>query len=361
MRRRSASTSSARPASSTPAGASSAASSIPTRSITRRRRWWRSASKCLVGDQLHPNGAINHGHLRLDRARPMRASRSSSPISRARARSPKSPSSSAEYFHPVGGRNNLSDDGAAQMLQELKHPVRRHRSGTPASRTTGCSSCPTRSRSTANWPSGCAPMSPAAASSSALGQFGPRCRRQLRARRRHRPQAGEPVDVRPVLHAGRAAELDPGMTATPFVVYGSGARRSRPRAPRCWPSSSRPISTAAYAHFCSHQHTPDDPDGGAARRRRHRAPRHRLHRLSRSSDMYHAMGQPLYKYIVRGLIDRLHAGPGARHRPAVVRARDADRQQARRTRHILHLLYGAAAGARQGACRSTTAARASWR
>ena len=77
-------------------------------------------SKCLVGDQLHPNGAINHdtyasiapAYERIEKLEPyLKGARQIAEIAVL----------SAEHFHPVGGRNNLSDDGAVQMLLELKH------------------------------------------------------------------------------------------------------------------------------------------------------------------------------------------------------------------------------------------------
>ena len=76
-------------------------------------------AKCLVGDQLHPNGAINHdtyasiapAYARIAKLEPyLEGARQVSEIGVL----------SAEYFHPVGARNNVSDDGAAQMLLELK-------------------------------------------------------------------------------------------------------------------------------------------------------------------------------------------------------------------------------------------------
>ena len=78
-------------------------------------------SKCLVGDQLHPSGAINHdtyksiapAYDRIQRLEPfLEGAKQVSEIAIL----------SAEYFSAGGGRNHPSDDGAAQMLQELKRP-----------------------------------------------------------------------------------------------------------------------------------------------------------------------------------------------------------------------------------------------
>ncbi|MGV8955760.1 MAG: alpha-L-fucosidase, partial [Cypionkella sp.] len=78
-------------------------------------------AKCLVGDQLHPDGAINPdtyasigpAYARIEKLEPfLEDARQVSEVAIV----------AAEYFHPVGARNNHSDDGAAQMLLELKRP-----------------------------------------------------------------------------------------------------------------------------------------------------------------------------------------------------------------------------------------------
>ena len=77
-------------------------------------------------------------------------------------------------------------------------------------------------------------------------------------------------------------------------------------------------------------------------------------------DMYHAMGQPLYKYVVRGLLDRLLPDPAlVTDLPSAGRATLT--RQDEQKRHVLHLLYGAAAGARQARAAATTAPTGSWR
>ncbi len=77
--------------------------------------------KCLVGDQLHPDGSINPdtyasigpAYARIEKLEPyLEGAKQVSDVAIL----------TAEYFHPVGARNNHSDDGAAQMLQELQLP-----------------------------------------------------------------------------------------------------------------------------------------------------------------------------------------------------------------------------------------------
>ena len=56
-------------------------------------------------------------------------------------------------------------------------------------------------------------------------------------------------------------------------------------------------------------------------------------------DMYHAMGQPLYRNVVRGLIERLLPDPAlATDLPTAGRATLT--RQDEQKRHVLHLLYG---------------------
>ena len=101
-----------------------------------------------------------------------------------------------------------------------------------------------------------------------------------------------------------------------------------------------------YKHFCSHQNTPDDPDAAplGAAVTEHKGIGYVAFPVFR---LYHAMGQPLYKYIVRGLINRLMPDPAVvTSLPSSGRA--ALNVQADDRRHVLHLLYGRAAGARQG-------------
>src|SRR6185437_16381955 len=59
-----------------------------------------------------------------------------------------------------------------------------------------------------------------------------------------------------------------------------------------------------YAHFSSHQHAPDDPAAAplGAAVTEHDGIAYVAYPIFR---LYRAMGQPLYKYVVRGLLDRL--------------------------------------------------------
>src|SRR5690606_33827172 len=78
-------------------------------------------SKCLVGDQLHPNGAINPdtyasiapAYARVAKLEPfLEGARQVSEVAIL----------SAEYFHHAGDKNASADDGAAHMLLEMHLP-----------------------------------------------------------------------------------------------------------------------------------------------------------------------------------------------------------------------------------------------
>lgn len=291
-------------------------------------------SKCLVGDQLHPDGRINPdtyasiapAYARIEKLEPyLEGARQVSDIAVV----------SAEYFHPVGARNNDSDDGAAQMLQELKQPFDVIDPSTPFE-TYRLIILPDD-----------IPVDPALAKrfdaylkqggklilsgTSGLNDDG---RFAVPAGIR---RSGPPVDFDPsYVHA--SGDLDAQITRTPFVVYGIGQTIAAEGA-RVLAEIVPSYFNRTFRHFSSHQHAPDNPDVAA------------LGPAVTATDsvgyiaypifkIYHAMGQPLYRYLLRGLINRLMPGPPiVSDLPSSARASLA--QQAERKRHILHLFYGA--------------------
>ncbi len=291
-------------------------------------------SKCLVGDHLHPNGAINHdtyasiapAYERVEKLEPyLKGARQVSEIGVL----------AAEHFHPVGGRNNPSDDGAVQMLLELKHqfdvvdssarfedyrllilpdevPVAGELAKRLAAYVAG------GGKIVASWHSGL----------DASGAFALDAGISRKA---------EPVAFRPVFMTA-SPDLDPGMTAAPFVVYETAEAITAKGATvlgQLMPS----YFNRSYAHFCGHLNTPDDPDAAplGAAVTEHKGIAYVAFPVFR---LYRAMGQPLYKYIVRGLINRLMPDPAVTTGlPSSARA--ALNLQAADHRHVLHLLYGA--------------------
>jgi hypothetical protein len=132
--------------------------------------------------------------------------------------------------------------------------------------------------------------------------------------------------------------LDAGLTETPFVMYGV-AQAIVAEGAEVLAEIGPSYFNRSYKHFSSHQHAPDDPNaaplgaavtvkGGVA------------YVAYPIFAMYHAMGQPLYKYLVRGLIDRLLPDRAiVTDLPSSARATLT--RQPEQKRHILHLLYGA--------------------
>jgi hypothetical protein len=291
-------------------------------------------SKCLVGDQLHPDGAINPdtyasiapAYARVEKLEPfLEGARQVSDVAIL----------SAEYFHPAGARNNLSDDGAAQMLQELKLPFDVI-DPSAVFETYRLIILPD------DIPLDTSLAERLKAYVGAGGKLVLSGTSGLDADRRFAVDAGirlsgPPVEFNPS-YIRALGSLDRSLTQTPFVAYGIAQSIATEGADVL--AEVRPsYFNRTYQHFCSHQHAPDDPAApplGAA--------------VTCNGSvgyiaypifaMYHAMGQPLYRYLVRGLIDRLLPDqPIASDLPSSARA-TLVRQEAQK-RHILHLLYGA--------------------
>jgi hypothetical protein len=289
--------------------------------------------KCLVGDQLHPDGSINPdtyasiapAYARIEKLEPyLEGARQVSDVAIL----------TAEYFHPVGARNNHSDDGAAQMLQELQLPFDVIDPST-AFEDYRLIILPDEIP---------ADTGLAARLRAYLEQGG---KLILTGTSGLNPDGSFAVDagIRSTGAVGftpsyiRAASgLDAGLTRSPFVMYGAGQAIVAEGA-EVLAEIGPSYFNRNYKHFSSHQHAPDDPAAaslGAAVTVKGGIGYIAYPIFS----MYHAMGQPLYKYLVRGLLDRLLPSRAiVTDLPSSGRATLT--QQAEQKRHILHLLYGA--------------------
>lgn len=290
-------------------------------------------SKCLVGDQLHPDGSINPdtyasiapAYARIEKLEPyLEGARQVSDVAIL----------TSEHFHPGGARNSVADDGAAQMLQELKLPFDVIDPSTPFT----------------NYrllilPDDIPVDADLAAQLDAYTAQGGKLvlsgKSGLNADGGFAVDAGirsaGPVAFEPsYLRAGR--NLDAALTQTPFVMYGAGETITADGA-EVLAEIGPSYFNRSYKHFSSHQHAPDDPAAaslGAAVTLKGGIGYIAYPIFS----MYHAMGQPLYKYLVRGLIDRLLPSRAiVTDLPSSGRATLT--QQADQKRHVLHLLYGA--------------------
>ncbi|HWJ73753.1 MAG TPA: beta-galactosidase trimerization domain-containing protein [Kaistia sp.] len=291
-------------------------------------------AKCLVGDQLHPNGAINHdtyksiapAYERLERLEPfLKGARQLSEVAIL----------AAEYYHSNGDRNNGSDDGAAQMLQELKLPfdvIDGTASFDPYRLVILPDSITIDAELAKRLDAYVAKGGKLILSgSSGLDGNGFALDLGLEA-------ANGPVEFNPSYLRADPDALDIGLPQSPFVMYGTG-QTIVSGAATVLASIVPSYFNRSYRHFCSHQHTPDDPSAGTigAGVTEYRGIGYVAFPIF---EMYHAYGQPLYKYIIRGLIRRLM--PDAiltTDLPSGARA-TLTRQHAE-GRHVLHLLYGA--------------------
>lgn len=291
-------------------------------------------SKCLVGDQLHPDGAINPdtyasiapAYARIEKLEPyLEGARQVSDVAIL----------TAEYFNPRGSRNNVSDDGAAQMLQELKQPFDVI---DPSARFETYKliilpdEIPVDAGLAARFKSfiqgGGKLLLTGSSAINADGSFAV----DAGIRRAGAPVAFNPSYVR------ASRDLDTSVTETPFVAYGIAETIAADKAEvlaEVIPS----YFNRTFQHFSSHQHAPDDtkakPLGAAVTV--NGAVGYIAYPIFR---MYHAMGQPLYRYLVRGLINRLLPDQAIQtDLPSSGRA-TLTRQEAEK-RHVLHLLYGA--------------------
>ena len=135
----------------------------------------------------------------------------------------------------------------------------------------------------------------------------------------------------------QARGLDGEIPETPFVMYGV-AETVVSRGAEVLAEIVPPYFNRTYRHFSSHQHTPDDPAAAAlgAAVTVHGNVAYVAYPIFA---MYQAMGQPLYKHVVRGLLDRLLPDPIlVTDLPSAGRATLT--RQGERNRHVLHLLYG---------------------
>ena len=291
-------------------------------------------SKCLIGDQLHPDGRINAdtyasvgpAYRRIEKLEPyLENARQVSDIAIL----------SAEYFHPAGARNHFADDGAAQVMQELKQPfdvIDPSQKFESYKLIILPDDIPVDAELAARFQrflaQGGKLLLTGSSAISADGSFAI----DAGIRRTGEPVAFDPSYVRP------SAGLDPDMTETPFVVYGRGQSIAANGA-EVLAELVPPYFNRTYAHYSSHQHTPDDPNA---------APLGAAVTFNGSVgyiafpifSIYHAMGQPLYKYLVRGLLARLLPDPAIiTDLPSSGRATLT--RQSEQQRQILHLLYGA--------------------
>lgn len=289
-------------------------------------------AKCLVGDQLHPNGAINPdtyasiapAYARLAKLEPyLEAARQVSQVAIL----------SSEYFHHAGDRNSLADAGAAQMLLELKIPFdvidgEAELGGYQV--VVLPDDIPVDGGLAARLNAFVAAGGGLLLSgNSALGADGTFA---IEAGIRSK---GEVAFTPSYIRSGPG--FDAAMPAAPFVVYGT-AQQIVAQGADVLAEIIPPYFNRTYAHFSSHAHAPDDTGAtplGAAVTLSGRVGYIAYPLFT----IYHNVGQPLYKHVVKGLLARLLPEPAVTtDLPSAGRATLTE--QAGLGRHVLHLLYG---------------------
>ncbi|SCM76801.1 conserved hypothetical protein [uncultured Pleomorphomonas sp.] len=293
-------------------------------------------SKCLIGDQLHPIGRINADTYRTIEPA-YRRIEALEPYLEGAEQVSEIAILSAEYFDRSGnGPRHTPDDGAVQMLLELHRPFDiidpemdfgRYRllilpdqipvAGTLKAKLDAYLADGGRLLLTGQ--SGRDPETGAYAFDTGLEPIGA-C-----------------VATTPSYAMVTGNLQDTRLPAAPFVVY-AGADQLRATNAVVLADIRPAYFDRTFAHFCSHQHTPDDPD----------APSAGVAAAIKGAigviaypvfETYRAIGQPLYKYLVDALIERL-----APRQALVTTLPSAGRasltfQQAEK-RLIVHLLYG---------------------
>lgn len=288
-------------------------------------------AKCLIGDQLHPNGRINPdtyasiapAYARIEALEPyLEASAYLAEIGIL----------ASEFYHrDKDQKNHAADDGAVRMLLELKLTFDVIDENADFSRY-GLLILPDT-----------IPVGPqlAAQLSRYLAQGG---KLLLSGRSGLDPVSGDfAIDIG-AAYRGQGA-FNPvfvsssglsGLPETPFVVY-SNAEIVEVTSAEILADLRNPYFNRTYAHFCSHQHAPDDADAASP------GPAALLtggigYVALPIFTTYHDAGQPLYRRLVEGLIDRLlpdrllRTDLPSSGRAALSRTGED---------YMLHLLYGA--------------------
>lgn len=285
-------------------------------------------SKCLVGDQLHPSGAINRDTYRSIAPAYARVKAMEPFLVGARQVS-QIAILSAEHMNPGSFRNHPSDDGAAQMLLEMHQPfdiidsLARFQDYRVILLPDDIALTPALEAKLAAFVA--AGGGVIASGRSGLGSqvldFGIEAQGGVVA---HNPSFMQAV-----------AGLDAAIVGSPFVCY-DAAQKVTATTAQVLAQIVPPYFNRSYRHFSSHQHTPDDPNAaplGPAVTLRGRL----AYVAYPIFAMYGAVGQPLYRHVIRGLLARLLPDPMLTTTLPTAGRASVTRQPGR---HIVHLLCG---------------------
>lgn len=295
-------------------------------------------ARCSVGDQLHPSGIMDRDAYQLIRPAYERIEKIEPFLKGARPVSEVALLSAAAVS-PVSlgreARENPSDDGAARMLLELQEmfDVIDTEADFDSYRLLvlpdSVTFVPELKHKIHTFLEGGGRLILSGSSGMKADESG--FALDLRAR-----YSGERSGFVPD-YLQAETELDPELVSAPFVIY-ERAYAVKAEGAEVLASSRNPYFNRTWAHFCSHQHTPYTlernesydavlKDGPIV---------YFSHPIFRA---YYASGQPLLKYLFRGVLNRLL--PERRLRvelPSSGRVRLMRQEEQRRW--LLHLLFG---------------------
>ena len=291
-------------------------------------------SRCLIGDALHPGGAIDHStyeriapaYARIAKLEPfLEGAKQVSEIAVL----------SAEPMHPGARRHHPSDDGAVQMLLEMHRPFDVI-DGSARFEDYRLIVLPDEipvddalaQRLDAYLSGGGALIASWRSARDGSNGFVLDFGLSVEA---------ESTGFSPSYVAMKEG-LDARIPASPVVCY-DDALRVRAQGAEVLGEIRAPYFNRTYRHFCSHAHAPHDIDAmplgvAASIHNRTGYVAYPIFRL------YRAVGQPIYRYIVDALISKLM--------PQAVVTTDLPSSgrltlthQPQKNRYVLHLLYGA--------------------
>ncbi|QGZ63057.1 alpha-amylase family protein [Paraburkholderia acidisoli] len=297
-------------------------------------------ARCLVGDALHPDGALDHptyeriapAYARIARLEPfLDGAQQVSEIAIL----------SAEHLQPGAGRNHPSDDGAVQMLLELHRPFdvidpnarfEDYRLVVLPDEIALDAALAQRLRE--YLASGGAVL--ASWRSAREGEHGFALDFGLRVTA---PTTGFLPS-----YVTMPGGFDARVPASPVVFYDDALcvqplAHAAPNGAQVFGEIRPPYFNRNWRHFSSHAHAPHDAEAASlgAAVAMHAGTGYIAYPVFR---LYRAVGQPIYRDIVDALIERLMPNAAVRT-DLPTSGRLALTHQPHRKRHVLHLLYGA--------------------
>ncbi|MBP0589531.1 beta-galactosidase trimerization domain-containing protein [Paraburkholderia sp. LEh10] len=290
-------------------------------------------SRCLIGDVLHPGGAIDHNTY--ERIAPAFARIAKlEPFLEGAKQVSEIAILSAEHMHPGPGRHHPSDDGAVQMLLELHRPF-----------DVVDSSARFEDYRLLVLPDDIPVDEALARRLDTYVAGGGKLLASWRSARNG--SNGFVLDFGLSVEAESTGfwpsyvevndGLDPRIPSSPVVFY-DDAPLVRARGAEVLGEIRAPYFNRTYRHFCSHAHAPHDinaqPLGVAASI--HDGMGYVAYPIFR---LYRAVGQPIYRYIVDAMLSRLMPR-AAVSTDLPSSGRVTLTHQPDKQRHVLHLLYG---------------------